>query len=225
LTRAGLGIPFSDLTGILSGPRADKWPPTEVLLNFSLEVVRRIAGHVTSETPNKKTMARLDAALGGAWWRGIIRRDGVTDDAVGEIVDGFVDRLCKATNMHIYAIPVHRAPSHKPVYYLVFGTRSSLGMWHFADDTARATETWWEALEAQEAVRFEDEGIEPLFDFPGLTHPDIKEVEAEALPVIAENIAHRLAASGDMPRVCIQKASAPWTRRGPSARSAPDPRS
>jgi hypothetical protein len=29
----------------------------------------------------------------------------------------------------------------------------------------------------------------------------------------------------DAPVVCIQKASTPWTRRGPSVRSAPDPRS
>lgn len=115
LDPCGLGIPFPDLTGILSGPRRGTWPPTEVLLNFSLEAVRRIAGHVTSDTPNEKTMARLDAALGGDWWRDIIRKHGVTDDAVGEIVGGFVDRLCAATDMHIYAIPVHRAPGHKPV--------------------------------------------------------------------------------------------------------------
>ena len=43
LDPCGLGIPFSDLTGMLSGPRRDTWPPTEVLLNFSLEAVRRPA--------------------------------------------------------------------------------------------------------------------------------------------------------------------------------------
>jgi hypothetical protein len=34
-----------------------KWPPTEVLLNFSLETVRRIGGHVTS-APNARTRPR-----------------------------------------------------------------------------------------------------------------------------------------------------------------------
>ena len=152
LDPCGVGIPFSDLTGVLSGPRRDTWPPTEVLLNFSLEAVRRIAGHVTSENANEKTMETLDSALGGDWWRDIIRKYGVTDDAVSEIVDGFVGRLCDATNMHIYAIPVRRAPHHKPVYYLVFGGRSSLGIWYFADSAARATETWWAGLEAKEAA-------------------------------------------------------------------------
>lgn len=91
--------------------------------------------------------------------------------------------------MHIYAIPVRRAPHHKPVYYLVFGTRSMLGIWYFADATARATETWWATIDAREAAKDEAEGIVPLFDLPNPMHPDIKEVEAEARPVIAENLA------------------------------------
>jgi three-Cys-motif partner protein len=189
LDPCGVGLPFTDLTGILSGPRRDTWPPTEVLLNFSLDAVRRIGGHVVSETPNETTMARLDAALGGDWWRNIVRVRGVSEDAVGQIVQGFIDRLSEATNMHIFAIDVRRAPSHKPVYYLVLGTRSQLGIWCFADSAARATETWWQTLDARETAREEAMGMEPLFDISGFSHPDIKEVEAEAMPVIAENIA------------------------------------
>lgn len=189
LDPCGLGIPFSDLTRVLSGPRRDRWPPTEVLLNFSLDAVRRIAGHVHSDTSNEKTMERLDAALGGDWWRSIIRERGVTDDAVREIVGGFMNRLGKATRTRICAIPVSRAPSHKPVYYLVLGTRNSLGIWYFGDSAARADETWWETLEAKEAARDEAAGIDSLFEISGLSHPGIEEVEAEALPVIAENIA------------------------------------
>lgn len=188
LDPCGVGMPFADLTGALAGPRQDTWPPTEVLLNFSLDAVRRIAGHVTSATPNEKTMSRLDDALGGDWWRDIIKDKGVTDDAVDDIVQGFADRLSDATDMFIYAIPVQRAPHHKPVYYLVFGSRITLGTWHFADSAARATETWWAGLEAKEKARDEAEGMSPLFG-SNLTRPDIKEVEAEARPVIAENIA------------------------------------
>ena len=188
LDPCGLGLPFDGLTGTLTGPRVSKWPPTEVLLNFSLDAVRRIGGHVNSATPNEKTMARLDAALGGPWWRDIIKKNEATD-AASQIVHGFVDRFSKATNMHVYAIPVRRAPHHKPVYYLVFGTRSTLGIWYFADAAARATETWWATIDAREAAKDEAEGIMPLFDIPNPLHPDIKEVESEARPVIAENIA------------------------------------
>jgi three-Cys-motif partner protein len=68
LDPCGLGIPFAVLVGTLSGPRAATWPPTEILLNFSLDAVRRIAGHVASPTPDETSMARLDAVLGGGSW-------------------------------------------------------------------------------------------------------------------------------------------------------------
>jgi three-Cys-motif partner protein len=196
LDPCGVGIPFEELTRVLSGPRRDVWPPTEVLLNFSLDAVRRIGGLVNSASPdekimarNEKTMARLDAALDGDWWRGVIRKRGVTDDAVLEIVHGFMDRLAKATKMDVVACPVSRAPSHKPVYFLVLGTRKPLGVWYFGDSGARAEEVWWNTLEAKEAAKDEETGAATLFDMPHLAHPSLKEVEAEAMPVIAENIA------------------------------------
>jgi three-Cys-motif partner protein len=89
LDPCGLGIPFSVMVKTLSGRRAARWPPTEVLLNFSLEAVRRIAGHVTSSTPNETSMARLDAVLDGDWWRDLVR-GGVSDEAVDVIVNGFM---------------------------------------------------------------------------------------------------------------------------------------
>jgi three-Cys-motif partner protein len=187
LDPCGLGVPFDVLVNTLTGPRANKWPPTEMLLNFSLEAVRRIAGHVASLTPNERTMQRLDDALGGNWWRDLVTR-GVTDEAVDQIVRGFMHRLSRAARMRLFAISVERAPTHKPIYYLVFGTRNPLGLWHFADDTARATETWWSTLDAQEATKEEEAGLVPLFDIQIPSHPDISEVEAEARPVIAENL-------------------------------------
>jgi three-Cys-motif partner protein len=193
LDPCGLGLPFPVLVETLTGPRAARWPPTEVLLNFSLYAVRRIAGHVTSPTPNERTMARLDETLGGGWWRDLVRQ-GVSDEAVNEIVRGFMERLGRATGMKIFAIPVRRAPSQKPVYFLVFGTRSSLGIWHFADDTARATESWWRELAAREAARLEDTGQDTLFDMPAPAR--LEQVEAVARPVIAENIARLIADRG-----------------------------
>ncbi len=194
LDPCGLGIPFLVLTRTLSGPRAAQWPPTEVLLNFSLEAVRRIAGHVTSATPNEKTMVRLDEALGGRWWRDLVRQ-GVSDHAVDEIVRGFMGRLGRATGMQILAIPVRRDPAHKPVYFLVFGTRNPLGIWHFGDDTARAMETWWSTFDAKEAAKLDQQS---LFPASLLMRQDLSEVEAKARPVIAENIAVLAAVHGSI---------------------------
>jgi three-Cys-motif partner protein len=197
LDPCGLGIPFSVLVKTLSGPRAAKWPPTEILLNFSLDAVRRIAGHVASPTPDETSMARLDEVLGGAWWRELVEH-GVSDEAIDAIVKGFVGHLGLATGMQTFAIPVRRHPAHKPVYYLVFGTRNSLGIWHFADDVARATETWWSTFDVQEAAKLEKKvGIEPLFPASLLMRKqDLSEVEAEARSVIAENIARLVASRG-----------------------------
>jgi three-Cys-motif partner protein len=192
LDPCGLGIPFSLLTKTLSGTRAAKWPPTEVLLNFSLDAVRRIAGHVTSPNSNKKSMARLDEALGGGWWRELVRQ-GVGDQSVDGIVKKFMEHLGRATGMRTLAIPVRRNPAHKPVYFLVFGTRNSLGIWHFADDTARATETWWSTFDAQEEAKSDQES---LFPASTLIRQDLSHVEAEARPVIARNIAGLVADRG-----------------------------
>ena len=92
---------------------------------------------------------------------------------------------------------MRRAPAHKPVYFLVFGTRNSLGIWHFADDTARATEKWWSTFDMQEAARLEEKvGQEPLFPPSLFIRQDLSEVEAEARSVIAENIAALVASRG-----------------------------
>jgi len=192
LDPCGLGIPFLVLTRTLSGPRAAKWPPTEVLLNFSLDAVRRIAGHVASATPTEKSMVRLDEVLGGDWWRDLVQQ-GVSDQAVDEIVRGFMERLGRATGMRILAMPVRRDPAHKPVYFLVFGTRNPLGIWYFSDDTARATETWWSTFDAQEAAKSDQPS---LFPASLLMRHDLSEVEAKARPVIAENIAALVAERG-----------------------------
>jgi three-Cys-motif partner protein len=195
LDPCGLGIPFSALTKTLTGRRAVKWPPTEVLLNFSLEAVRRIAGHVASATPTETTMARLDETLDGAWWRDLVQ-DGVTEEAVGEIAMGFVRRLERAVGMRVLSIPVRRAPTQKPIYFLVFGTRNPLGIWHFADDTARATETWWNTQDAREVAEQEATGQSALVTAAAVLRPLLADVEAEAMPQIGENIVRLLSRHG-----------------------------
>lgn len=126
LDPCGLGVPYRQLTGLLSAERSQTWPPTEILLNFSLEAVRRIGGHVTSPKGNETTMARLDAMVGGPWWRQRFAA-GVTDEAVIAVVQEFCSRFGADTGMMITAVPVRRAPTHKPIYHLVFGPVAHMG--------------------------------------------------------------------------------------------------
>jgi three-Cys-motif partner protein len=201
LDPCGVGVPFSVLADVLTGPRKAEWPPTEVLLNFSMEAVRRIGGLVRAGEQYEQSMRRLDDALGGQWWREHMR-GGVTDEAAESIVDGFIDRLVQATGMDIFAIPVLRGPGQKPLYYLVLGTRHPLGVWYFGDCAARATETWWEELDRREDAKETASGQDSLFGDGTLFKRGrrLDDVEKEARAVIAENIA-RLAAERGMFRV------------------------
>ncbi|CAA0096134.1 Uncharacterised protein [Mycolicibacterium vanbaalenii] len=187
LDPCGVGIPYEDLVAAINRGGDNPWPPTEVMLNFSMLALRRLGGHVTSATPNEASMKTLDTALGGDWWRAYFK-DGVNDEAVDSVLAEFGRRLEEDTGMTLIAIPVHRWPKHKSLYYLVFGTRHPAGIWHFAHAAAKATDDWWtearaKLKELEGATLFDfEEG--PLFD-PTRT---IKDVEEDAVPIIAAHI-------------------------------------
>lgn len=183
LDPCGLGIPYDRLVRLLQTERPGRWPPTEVLLNFSLEGVRRIGGHVNSASGQDRTMQRLDQALGGAWWRAEFAA-GVSDTAVDAVATGFSERLSRDTSMSIVSVPVRRAPGQKPIYQLVFGTRSQYGLWAFGDSVARASEAWWDTLDTIEQA--EDQGM--LFTVASAVRPSLDVVEAAAVDRIAGNL-------------------------------------
>lgn len=135
----GVGLPFDDLVAALNRPRnARGWPQTEALINLSYDAIRRIGGHVTSPSPNQKTMATLDEAMGGDWWRGYFV-DGVTHEAVEGVVAEFVGRLGHSVGpgTFVASIPVRRDTHQKPLYSLVFVTRNHRAEWHIGDIAAK----------------------------------------------------------------------------------------
>lgn len=135
----GVGLPFDDLVAALNRPRnARGWPPTEALINLSYDAIRRIGGHVTSPSPNQKTMATLDEAMGGDWWRGYFV-DGVTHEAVEGVVAEFIERLGHSVGpgTFVASIPVRRDTHQKPLYSLVFVTRNHRAEWHIGDIAAK----------------------------------------------------------------------------------------
>jgi hypothetical protein len=151
------------------------------LINFSWQAVRRIGGHVTSEHRNEQTLALLDRALGGDWWQRYFE-DGVTDDAVHAVVEGFEARLGEAAGVAVLSVPVRRDVTHKPLYSLMFATRNPRGAWHFGDATAKSLDDWRKAV---------DEHFERL----GLS-PTRSELEKAALPDIEQNLLDLMARKG-----------------------------
>lgn len=194
LDPCGLGLPFSILAGVLSSARSTKTSPapTEILLNFSAEAVRRIGGHLVSKTPDLKALSRMDENVGGDWWRACYNGSIPKDQALEEVVRGYMQRLGHQADMSMLHVPVKRKPNHQPLYYLVFGTRHPQGAWHFADSAARANERWWDTHESRES-----EGM-LAFEGLGLTADERRQrLEEESIPKIADNLARILAERGN----------------------------
>ncbi|MFJ9523754.1 three-Cys-motif partner protein TcmP [Kitasatospora sp. NPDC101801] len=183
LDPCGLGLPFETLANVLARQRKETWPPTEVLLNFSMMAVRRIGGNSQSDKGNERTNERLDEVCGGRWWRDYFA-EGYSSDSDDKVAAEYSERLGTATGMHTVSVPVARAPGQKAVYNLVFGTRSNHGLWVFGDAHSRARDTWWEGLELNEEA-----DSDALFPVASLQRPNPAKVHEKAVPVIAQNIA------------------------------------
>jgi three-Cys-motif partner protein len=186
LDPCGLGIPFALLDRILGSLRpASRLTnvPTEILLNFSAEAVRRIGGLVKQPGPNQSALSRMDDTVGGSWWRSYYAEPFGKEEAEAEVVKGYIERLARAAQMSMYSVPVRREPTHRPLYYLVFGTRSTSGSWFFGDSVARASLKWREAAESRaEGAQLSLEGIVPT---PAQQQAELEE---EATTVICLNL-------------------------------------
>lgn len=192
LDPCGLVLPQDRLVDVLARKRAQQRPATELLMNFSMMAVWRLGGHVRSPRGNETSLRRFDDVCGGTWWREYFADavsscdvEGAAGDAIEAVAAEYARRLAGRTEMVVQSVPVSHSPRKRAVYRLVFATRSPYGLWVFGDTVARARTQWWETLEERE----EDDA---LFSMTSMTRPDPKEVEARAVPEIAENLAKLL---------------------------------
>ncbi|MFB8443594.1 three-Cys-motif partner protein TcmP [Streptomyces niveus] len=190
LDPCGLALPQERLAEVLARKRPQKKPATELLMNFSMMAVWRLGGHVRSPKGNEKTLQRFDDVCGGIWWREYFAdasasdaREGAAEDAIEAVAAEYARRLERHTGMLVQSVPVSHSPRKRPVYRLVFATRSQYGLWVFGDAVARARDAWWETLQSRE-----ENDDQALFSMASLTRPDPQEVENRAVPVIADNL-------------------------------------
>ncbi|MFF8768242.1 three-Cys-motif partner protein TcmP [Nocardiopsis dassonvillei] len=161
----GLGLPYGVVSDFLSD-RLHQNVPTEVLLNFSCDAVRRAAGLVVAN--KEEGLSRFDAAYGGEWWRELAvstRRDsrkGDFSDVPEVIAREYVRRLYQSVGMKVVVFPVRRRFHHQPIYHLVFATRSEYGVWVMADAAAVARQRWMRHL----GVIGEEELVQPAIFGP-----------------------------------------------------------
>lgn len=187
LDPCGLGLPFDRIVQTLNQRRstARVWQPTEFLMNFSMDAVRRLGGNARSAHGVERSSERFDEACGGRWWREYFRPGEPVAADVDEIVAArYAQRLREQTGMFVQSVPVARKPGHKAVYHLVFGTRSAHGLWFFGDAVARARDAWWAGLESKE----EQEDPDALFSAASMVRPDPQEIIDAAVPAMADNM-------------------------------------
>jgi three-Cys-motif partner protein len=150
LDPCGLPIPLEEVAAMfdrLSGPGA---PATEVLINLTASL-RRFAGMLYSDKAVENSLRTLDATCGGDWWRAVWldkcpSKDASEDQKMAAelaVVEGYAERLReRAGGAGTWIIDVKPRADLKPLYYLVFATRSIHGLVTFGESASKGLEHW-----------------------------------------------------------------------------------
>jgi three-Cys-motif partner protein len=152
LDPCGALLPFRRLARMVGGARRGARPPTELLLNFSADFTRRVAGQLAAGRTEEAGIGRLDTTCGGPWWRAVVMEAwrssvaGTFEPAAEAVVEGYSERLARAGSMLHVTVPVRRHLRYQPVYHLVFLTRSPYGLWIFADALGKARQAWLQSI-------------------------------------------------------------------------------
>lgn len=179
----GLALDFDLLKKALLG--RPSWPPTEVLLHFSVLSVARMgravyaarSKHGKLSPADQKTADRLDRFLGGAWWQEYFAdvRDERDEQRATEIALKVCDRyeklLTAGTRYRAVKMPVRPRPDLLPKYVLALFTTSSEGAWHFADSLGKAGVEWSVACQTDLLRKGERYGQGSLFGDDELPNP------------------------------------------------------
>lgn len=191
LDPCGAVLPMESIRDILR--KRGSWPRTEVLLNFSADLIRRAGGQLKKGQLNLGGVAKADAVCGGEWWRDVALRSHESsggqdwESAAQDVAIEYANRLTSGTGYGSVVAPVRRQVHHQPVYYLIFLTQAPHGLWVFGVASAKAREKWLEFLGPDP-----DEGQGTLWD---TVANQVEREHAEAIDHITENL-RRLTADG-----------------------------
>ena len=153
---------------------------TEVLLNFSIEAVRRIGGrlfeHETAKGRNG-ALKTMDSWLGGDWWRSIFLDSKVAShpDGISRAADlvylEYVRRVNTAASSSSFVVAIRKQPHHKPIFYLTLFYLRSYAVMPFNECVSMATQDW--RLHLQDLDLTKADLVEYLHPpLPGLSRVD-----------------------------------------------------
>lgn len=142
----GLTISFAELVRLITMRRragTPYQPVTEVLMNFSYEAVRRIAGVARSDKDYKAKaaqIAKLDVTLGGDWWHALAEEQ--PEGWVPAILAGFASRVRNEVKGGYITASVADSLRAQPVYELILFTQHRDGLWTMMTAMAKARGAW-----------------------------------------------------------------------------------
>lgn len=199
LDPCGAVLPMDKLKPIIR--RRGSWPRTEVLMNFSADLIRRAGGQYKKGQLDLGGVKKADAVCGGTWWRDValhahLDAGGTSwEEAAEAVAIEYGRRLTAGTPFGFVVAPVRRQVHHQPVYFLIFLTVDPHGYWVFGAAAAKAREKWLEFLGPDE-----DERSGMLFD----TVKDQLDREHEAaIAKITDNI--RAVVADGQPKAVVRE--------------------
>lgn len=127
--------------------------PTELLLNFSLQALRRMGARLYEKEEavgRAATLARVDQWLGGEWWRTefnhpdvmALQRSDRPHAASLRVVKLHAARIKDATDCGWYSVPIHRRPTDKPIFVLLLFYPRQIAAFPFNEAVSLALDDW-----------------------------------------------------------------------------------
>jgi three-Cys-motif partner protein len=152
---------------------------TEVLLNFSMEALRRMGSRVfeaEGSSGREATLDRVDRWLGGVWWREIFESFADVDDRAGVAADAvfaaYLRRVNRAAGTGSFQTEVRRQAHHKPIFRLTLLFRSSHALMPFNEAVSMASQDWRKHLHQIELAKAEREDARTLSRLPGMSRAE-----------------------------------------------------
>ncbi|WP_181435357.1 three-Cys-motif partner protein TcmP [Curtobacterium sp. MCBD17_013] len=127
--------------------------PTELLLNFSLQALRRMGARIWEEdgaSGRRATLDRVDAWLGGQWWRqhflapevGALPKPERANAAAEQVARAHRQMIAKATGCISYAVPIRRNANDKALFILTLFCPRRLALAKFNECVSLALKDW-----------------------------------------------------------------------------------
>jgi len=187
--------------------------PTELLLNFSVQTLRRTGARIyeaEGAVGREATLKTIDEWLGGSWWRDVFLDPAVValpkneraDTAAMRVAEDYRRQITKATKCGSFAVPIRRKPSDKPIFILTLFYPRRVAVFKYNDAVSLALRDWRKFLyEVDLAEAEEEDAKQPVMFGPSRVEQlkaifDMAEVELkeEAILAIKESITTNLVA-------------------------------